>query len=423
MSPMTQSRRGSTYSKNAVLEIFGLLWEETDYQHGLTIAQIHQRLIDRHETDGDIGYTPPSERTIREQLNWLSHPENTILNRPIRKVNVGECQREGITDYTPGWYMSAYLSPAEMNLLADSLMLPRINDDMLGVIAEKIAHISGGRPSSPRRLNQIKAHTHYNTDFLHTIEGLDRAIEQGWSVDFEYCDYDSDGELVARRYTGGAVRHYTFDPYRLLYKAGKYYILGHLRGSNALCSFMTDRISNLRVLDGVPVEITLDRWQQDGTLRPASDTTEEAQAQLDALRRRYPSGMAAERGTPLDPVTFIRRRPYMIADPAVMVTLVTDATMLTPLFEWFDDPHVLEERDGNYLVQVMSPEGAMLRWLLQHAQDEGVYVMQPQSLRRRLQAAGWSLVKRYATIGARNAASASHDDPAAASHRGSVTEL
>lgn len=163
---------------------------------------------------------------------------------------------------------------------------------------------------------------------------------------------------MARRYTGGAVRHYTFDPYRLLYKAGEYYILGHLRGSNALCSFMTDRISNLRVLDGVPVEITLDRWQQDGTLRHASDTTEEAQAQLDALRRRYPSGMAAERGTPLDPVTFIRRRPYMTADPAVMVTLVTDATMLTPLFEWFDDPHVLEERDGNYLVQVMSPEGA-----------------------------------------------------------------
>lgn len=186
---------------------------------------------------------------------------------------------------------------------------------------------------------------------------------------------------------------------------------------------MTDRISNLRVLDGVPVEITLDRWQQDGTLRPASDTTEEAQAQLDALRRRYPSGMAAERGTPLDPVTFIRRRPYMTTEPAVMVTLVTDATMLTLLFEWFDDPHVLEERDGNYLVQVMSPEGAMLRWLLQHAQDEGIYVMQPQSLRRQLQAAGWSLVKRYATIGARNAASASHNDPAAASHRGSVTEL
>ncbi|KOA48436.1 hypothetical protein BAAM0483_08095 [Bifidobacterium animalis subsp. animalis MCC 0483] len=392
---MTHSRRGNTYSKNAILEIFGLLWEETDYQHGLTIPQIRQRLISRHAEESDFDYKPPSERTIREQLNWLVHPENTILNRPIRKVDVDECQREGIMDYTPGWYMSAYLSPAEMNLLADSLMLPRINDDMIEVIGDKIAYISGGRLSSPRQLSPIKAYMRYNTDFLHTIEELDRAIEHGWSVDFEYCNYDSEGELTPRRYTGGAIRHYTLDPYRMVCKTGEYYVLGHLRGADSLCSFVIDRIYNLQVLEGIPIEITLDRWQADGTLRPECDMTEEAEAQLNSLKHKYPSGFSQDQGMPLDPVKFIRQRPYMTTELATTVTLVLRADMLTPLFESFDNPQVLEEHDGNYLAQVVSPENAMLQWLLQHAKSKGVYVIQPQSLRNQLHATGSLLTRSY----------------------------
>ncbi len=392
---MAQSRRGSTYSKNAVIEIFGLLWEETDYQHGLTIPQIRQRLIERHEETGDPDYQAPSERTIREQLNWLSDPANTILNRPIRKVSRIECEREGITDFTPGWYMSAYLNTAEMRLLADSLMISRINEDMIEDLGEKIMRISGGRNALPRRFDNFDAITHYNPDFLHTVGGLDRAIEQGWCVDFEYCEYDEDGNLKPRQYDDGTVKHYVLDPYRTMFKHGKYYILGHVRGSNELTVFTVDRIRNLQVLENVKVEIPLERWQEDGTLRPASDLTDEARAQMETLKRKHKQGIPANRGDALDPIKYMRERPYMIAKEAVSITMVLRERMITSLYEWFDEPHIIDIRNGNYLVQVMSPEDPMLWWVMQYSNSNAVYVIEPQSLRGRLRELGRSLAEDY----------------------------
>ncbi len=394
---MVQSRRGSTYSKNAVVEIFGLLWEETDYQHGLTIPQIRQRLIERHAEASDPGYQAPSERTIREQLKWLSNPVNTVLGRPIHKVDADECAREGITDYTPGWYMSAYLTIAEMRLLIDSLMLSRINDDMLDELSEKIAHIAGGHNLLPRKLGHIEAFGHYNTDFLHTIEGLDRAIEQGWCVDFEYCDYDVEGNLIPRRYDDGTVRHYALDPYRTIYKTGKYYVIGHIRGSTGLIAFITDRIRNLRVLEHVAQEIELEQWQEDGTLRPASDTTPEALQQMDILRRSHRNGVSTERFGVLDPVRFMRERPYMTTGEAVPVTMVIRANMLTNLYEWFDKPRILDTREDNYLVQVMSPELAMLWWTAQYSDSRSIYIIEPRSLRNKLYDVGRFLTESYGT--------------------------
>lgn len=392
---MAQSRRGSTYSKNAVLEIFGLLWEETDYQHGLTIPQIRQRLIERHAQAGDPEYQAPSERTIREQLNWLSDPANTILNRPIRKVSISECEREGITDFTPGWYMSAYLTTAEMRLLADSLTISRINEDMIENLGEKIIRISGGKNALPRRFDNIEAITHYNPDFLHTVTGLDRAVEREWCVDFEYCEYDHEGNLTPRQYDDGAVKHYAFDPYRTMYKHGKYYILGHVRGDSELTVFTVDRIRNLQVLENVKVEIPLSRWQEDGTLRPASDMTDEAREQMDMLKRRHKQGIPSNRGGTLDPIRYMRERPYMIPTEAVPITMVLRERMITSLYEWFDKPRIIDIRNGNYLVQVMSPENPMLWWVMQYSDSHAVYIIEPQSLRDRLRELGRALAKNY----------------------------
>lgn len=389
------SRKGSTYSKNAVLEVFGLLWEETDYQHGLSISQIYERLIERHEDLGDYDYRPPSERTIREQLNWLSDPSNTILNRPIRKVSIAECEREGITDYTPGWYMTSYLSVSEMRILADSLMLSRINNDMIEDINGKLSRISGGDSATHRELEHIPAFEHYNPDFLHTIEGLDQAIGQGWSVDFEYCDYDSEGKLVPERYGEAIIKHYIFDPYRTVYKNGHYYVLGHLHGANDLSYFMADRIRNLQVLNHTPMEINQTQWQQDGTLRPACDGTPQAKAILTELQKHYVQGLAINRGGAFDPVRFTRERPYPTTEMATTITMVIRDSMLSNLYEWFDDPHIIDQCYGNYVVQVVSSESAMLQWALQYSTNGNVYIVQPQSLRNKMRSVGQHLNACY----------------------------
>ncbi len=392
---MAASRRGSTYSKNAVLEIFGLLWEETDYLHGMSIPQIHERLVRRHEELGDFDYQPPGERTIREQLNWLSDPSNTILNRRVRKVSIAECEREGVTDYTLGWYMAPYLSVSEMRLLADSLMLFRINDDMLDDLGGKIAHISGGKHALPRHLEHIAAYKHCNTDFLHTIEELNRAIEQGRSVGFEYCEYDAQGDMVPRRYHDGTVRHHTIDPYRTVFRNGIHYLIGHLHGTDTLACFVTDRIRNLCVLDHMPMEIGLTQWRQDGMLRPACDMTAESSLELRRLWERRSEGMLPERGMDLDPILYSRQRPYLSTDPVITITMVIAGDVLTDLYEWFDEPRIVSECNDNYFVQVESSEMAVLRWALPHAAGDGVYIVQPASLRDRLRNMGQKIIECY----------------------------
>lgn len=397
MRGMAQSRKGSTYSKNSVLEIFGLLWEETDDHHGLSIPQIRERLIERHERIGDVDYQAPSERTIREQLYWLARPENTILERPIRRIDAQECEDEGITDYTPGWYMSEYLTTPEMRLLADSLMLSRINEDMLEELSNKIMRLSGGKHALLQQIDHITAFDHYNNEFLSTIEKLDRAVDQQHRVEFEYCDYNRDGKLIPCQYKDGSVKRYILDPYRLVYKTGKYYILGHLIGTANLIAFVADRIHHLEILEREELEIPLEAWREDGTLRPRSDSLPEGHEQMTSLKRNHRSGISNHDHV-LDPVKFIRERPYMVTTASEPITMVIKENMLTNLYEWFNDPVILDEQCGNYIVQVMSPEMAMLWWTLQYAESKSVYIIEPQSLRRKLYRTGEFLMSSYRAL-------------------------
>lgn len=412
--------KGSTYSKNAIIEIFELLWRETDDSHGLTANEIIERLEEQHRSHGDDDYKAPSNRTVREQLYWLK--DNPVLGRTVNRLDASEIPqlRKRSSDPKPGWYMEPYLSASEMRLLADSLMLSRLNEDTLGDLENKIAALSGGREGQPREASHIDAYEHYNNDFLHTIEGVDRAIHEGRvatldepsprfpngrAVRFQYCDYTLGGALEPRRWRDGNARWYTLDPYRLVYNTGRYYLVGYLHHKhypttkpheeNLIC-FLAERIRNLYVLDPakVPVTYTLDRWRADGSLRA--------------------DGQPSDPNDVLDPVEYVRQRPYLVTGAAVPITMVVRRGMLGTVYEWFDAPDVSEsgknDGDGNplYRVVVRCPELAMLWWILQYSANGDVQILSPQSLRDRLYEAGCRLVRQYRPEHPESGSSQSH---------------
>lgn len=395
------SERRKKYSKNSVIEIFGILWEHTDDKHGLTPEHILEKLQKQHHVDANAQlpddieeYVPPSTRTIREQLDWLS--TNYILGRRIAKIKPSS--GDSIEKQDVGWYMEPYFSPAQMRLLTDSLMLSRINEDTLNDLTDKIRRLAGGRYERKQYSENIASWEHYNTEFIYTIDGLDQAIADDFQVSFAYCDYNITGELTPRTSPDGESLITTLDPYRLIYKQGRYYIIGHVSGTNELSTYLVDRIRNLTVTDAA-IEIPLDAWQQDGTLKPPSDSL--AHDELHTLRELHGNGLPTDRGGTFDPVRFARQRPQMTMGEAQTITLIVNEEMTNDLYEDFDEPHVIRMLGGTgnypvrYIVQVKGPEQAMLTWVLRYGGDDRVEVLDPQSLRDALAEAAERIGRRY----------------------------
>ena len=348
-----------TYAGNATLEIFEVLWRHTYFGHGLSVRQIIDGLALMHpqEDRGDL----PTEKTVRNQLKKLS--TTRFLGRHIDHLTESDLIGVECADPQPGWYMDAFLSAAEMRLLADNLTLSRISVDALDELIGKIRELSGAAGETIDYLSHVTTYTHINGEFLSTIDQLNQAIEDGHGVTFQYRDYGPDGTLIPHKsHTSGGTGIYTADPYQMVYKNGRYYLICHLHGEDKLRIFVVNRIANVSTKG------------KNGTV---------------PLEKPAPNDF--------DAVNFMRHRPYPVADAPVRIRMaIRDESMLNNVFEWFDDPQIKRSRDGTqFEVIVDSPERAVFWWALQYSWDGRVVILEPDSLKRKLYDAGRRMALAY----------------------------
>jgi predicted DNA-binding transcriptional regulator YafY len=348
-----------SYAGNAALDIFEVLWRHTYFGHGLSVGQILDALGQLHPLDNPDAL--PTEKTVRNQLRRLATTD--FLGRHIGYLTEIDLDGMECADPQPGWYMEAFLSTAEMRLLADSLTLSRISSDTMDDLACKIRELAGAAGETINYLDHVATYTHINGEFLSTIDQLNQAIEEGRGVTFQYRDYGPDGSLVPHiSHTGGGKGPYTADPYQMVYKNGRYYLICHLHGEGNLRIFVVNRITNVSTKGRngtVPLE------------RPAPED--------------------------FDAVDFMRHRPYPVADDPVCVRMaIRDESMLNNVFEWFDDPQVKHSPDGTqFEVIVDAPERAVFWWALQYSWDGRVVILEPDSLKRKLYDAGRRMAAAY----------------------------
>ena len=113
-----------------------------------------------------------------------------------------------------------------MRLLLDSLTLSRISLDTMDDLIGKIRELAGAAGQAVGYLDHVATYTHINGEFLSTIDQLNQAIEEGHGVTFQYRDYGPDGTLIPHKSRTGAGRiTYTADPYQMVYKNGRYYLI------------------------------------------------------------------------------------------------------------------------------------------------------------------------------------------------------
>ena len=66
-------------------------------------------------------------------------------------------------------------------------------------------------------------------------------------IRFRYCTYDVNGNLVPRRNGDGDIKTYLADPYHLMYKNSKYYLLCHMHRYDSLSYLHVERIRDLSI--------------------------------------------------------------------------------------------------------------------------------------------------------------------------------
>ncbi|WP_338070163.1 WYL domain-containing protein [Bifidobacterium simiarum] len=333
-----------------------MLSQHTDREHGMTLETL-------------CSLVGASAKTLRGHLRMLEEirPFGRRIGR-LRKADIADALAP---DATVGWYMEPVLDAAQVRLLADSLALSRINADTTRELLDRLQALSGVS-GGDIAIDQIAAPRHYNREFLINIEKLNDAIRAERVVRYRYCRYDDSGELVPRVDETGRIKRYTADPYQMLYKNGRYYLLCHRHGLANLSYLHVDRIRELELLpENEPLQRRLDDFADVGRFDIAEHMAE---------------------------------RPYPMGGPAVDIHMRVTGS-LEPVFDWFDRPEVTPIADGAdavgvraYDVHVRANERATLWWALQYAAfDYGtIEILAPQSLRDSLRQAGQSLVRRYA---------------------------
>ncbi|MBT1170607.1 WYL domain-containing transcriptional regulator [Bifidobacterium sp. SO4] len=335
-----------------VVGILELLDGHTDREHGVSAAWIAEQL----------GVT---EKTVRGHLHTLEGIQP--FGRRVGRIMRRDLEHAESADPRPGWYIEPVFDTAQMRLLADGAVISRSDGDYLRDLIAKVYSFAGrsgqvddmgGEPRTPRN---------YNREFLNNIELLNDAIDHGRAIGFHYCTYDVDGSLVPRRDAEGNIREYRADPYRLMYRNGKYYLICHMHPFEGLSYLHVERIRDLKV-DGA--DHSLERTLE--SLNP------------------HP-------GVPFDLDRHMEERPYPMNEAAVPVHLRIRKT-LEPVYDWFDDARVTRLDGDVYDVWVTANEHAVLCWVLQYASTRLIEVLSPQSLRDSLRETGAYLAGLYGGV-------------------------
>ena len=393
-----------TRATDPLLDVFTALWNHSSDDHPLTPDEIIVLL--EHDNRQNSFYEAPSEETVVSQLHYLEYTR--ILGREVRRADEGNDN-----DDEARWYMAPVLSASEVRLLEDGLMLSRIDPQELQGVVSGLHQLAGGSaPSEEFPYVSIDGYEHINGEFLDTVEKITQAMQRNVAVIFSYCDYDEHGDLVKRlqhhegKHQGkhqsktgqdNKPRRYLLDPYNMVYKKGRYYLLGHYHDnpvpkeieqdekSTNLSCFTVDRIRDLQITT-MPIAVPASTWDENGLPRELTKAPR------------------------FDAITFARQRPHRTMGTLLDVVMSIAPGSLTSVYEWFDDPQVervdgpfdpnadnADSSDGkafHYRVTVRSPRLSIIWWALQYAFSD-VRIESPQSVRDDLRNAGALLTQRY----------------------------
>ena len=218
-----------------LLVIIDILRAHTDYTHRMTKEELRQRIKQ------ECGFAP-ARNTITDKLNALEDAGFPIVQGTNERV----------------YYDGHDLTDGELRFLIDSVLYSDfVTHKSAAQIIETLAAF--GTTDFQKEINRQKSRIErsrkgINQDVYRTIEDVQSAIRNKKQISCNYLTYRPDltTECVYPE-------DITVNPYELVCKKGRYYLLGALKDSDRMLSWRVDRLCNIKVLTARCREIPLIR--------------------------------------------------------------------------------------------------------------------------------------------------------------------
>lgn len=197
-----------------------ILYENTDEDHLMTIAEILQILHDKHGIDS-------YRATIKTDIEMLM-----AAGMDIEFVKSSQNQYHVV---------SRDFDVAELKILIDALESAKfISKDKSQKLVEKISKLAGPFVAEglKRNIDVERRIKPGNEKLLFIVDAINDAINQGKQISFQYFQYNVKKERKLR-YDG---YWYKLSPYRLVWNGDYYYVVGYYEKYHEVVSYRVDRM-------------------------------------------------------------------------------------------------------------------------------------------------------------------------------------
>ena len=331
--------------KLTIMNILDILKRYTDENHRLSQKEIQEILEREYDMKLDRKAVKRNLMNLIEFGYDINYSESV---RMFRDKDGNEQENVILSDF----YLEREFTDSELRLLIDSVLFSNhipYKQDM--ELVKKLSSLSNiyfkSRVKHIARMPEDKTD---NKQLFYNIELLDEAIDKGRKVRFHYLEYRSDKKLHKRCDSEGKVRDYIINPYQLVAKEGKYYLICNYNKYDTVSNYRVDRMTDMEILSD--------------SVRPFKT-------------------LKGSDGRPLDLKEYMEKHIYMFAGESIRAVFRTEKFMLSDIIDVFGkDVKFSEETDTHITVTADVNELAMEQFA--KAYTPYIEIIKPVALRERM---------------------------------------
>ena len=317
--------------KLALIRIWQILKEYSDYKHPLTQEEIARRL------ENDYGIVL-ERKAVSRNISLLKEAG----------IEIKSCRAGSYLDYRD-------FEDAELRMLIDGVLSSRyITAARSKDLIERICGLSNVYfKSSVKHIHSVNDWSKTdNTTVFFNIDMINRAIERRKQIDYDYNKYGIDKKLHK-------TSRQRVSPYQMILHNQRYYLMARDERRGDMVFHRLDHITDIGI--------------SDEKATPIKDVS------------GYENGISYKE---------LSAMPYLYTDPPEQIEFLADAQIIDQIVDWFGTGvRLMKTDDGRVRASVKASPTAMEYWALQYLRH--VEIVRPESLRERIREALEKGLEKY----------------------------
>jgi len=335
---MLNVANGIFAKKNSTLYILEILAQKSDQHNPLTITIITKELESNYQLKME---RKAVKRTLENLLELGYGVEYYVASRQKRDGEVGE-----IEEVKTGWYLEKEFSDEELRFMIESVSFSKyITINYKKNMIKKIENLGSKKfKSHVKNIRKISDNSLDAQEVLLNVEIIDEAISKNKKISFHYNYYKVDKNKHNYKNKDGSEREYTINPYYIVARNDRYYLICNHENNDELHNYRLDRMVDTNVLEDI-------------------------RKPLDKVKA----------GKGFDLNKYMQQHLYMFSGEVVAVRFWVKRPYINDVIDWFGKGIVImKQEEEQILIRTIVNENAMRIWAMQYGRF--VRVIEPQRL-------------------------------------------